>query len=250
MMGSCVNVASERLVKQLALSTTVHRTSYRLQWLSEKEELLMDKQTKVMLTIGGYGDRVVCDVVPMEALYLLLGRHWPFGKKVIHDGITNRFTFIHLGQRVMLKPLSPREVHEDKKIKLNKKESKSEVEKRIEKGKEKVGEKSKSVREKELHLSRKSKSKRKKKGILASMQNFLEEFQHVFLADIPHRVGATWPNRTTYRTNFEDVKEIQKQVGKLMEKGWVRETMSPCVIPIILVQKNMALGGYALIVDQ
>ncbi|RDX88819.1 hypothetical protein CR513_29527, partial [Mucuna pruriens] len=41
--GSCVNVASERLVKQLALPTIVHRTSYRLQWLSEKGGLLMDK---------------------------------------------------------------------------------------------------------------------------------------------------------------------------------------------------------------
>ncbi|RDX84734.1 hypothetical protein CR513_34170, partial [Mucuna pruriens] len=36
-----------------------------------------------------------------------------YDKKVIHDGVTNRFTFVHLGQRVVLKPLSPREFHED-----------------------------------------------------------------------------------------------------------------------------------------
>ncbi|RDX88821.1 hypothetical protein CR513_29529, partial [Mucuna pruriens] len=118
-----------------------------------------------MLTLGGYGDRVVYDVVPMEALHLLLGRHWPFGKKVIHDGITNRFTFIHLGQRVILKSLSPRE--------LNKKESKSEVKKRKERGKEKVGEKSKSVREKE---------QKKKKENNECKRATLDEVRKVLLA--------------------------------------------------------------------
>ncbi|RDY05248.1 hypothetical protein CR513_10927, partial [Mucuna pruriens] len=92
---------SERLVKQLALPTIVHPTSYRLQQLSEKGELLVDKQTKVMLTLGGYDDRVVGDVVPMKAIHLLLGRHWQFGKKVIHDGITNRHSYIW-GKRLCL----------------------------------------------------------------------------------------------------------------------------------------------------
>ncbi|RDY04687.1 hypothetical protein CR513_11573, partial [Mucuna pruriens] len=43
-----VNVASERLVKRLALPTIVHPRPYRLQWLSEKEELLVDKKAKVI----------------------------------------------------------------------------------------------------------------------------------------------------------------------------------------------------------
>ncbi|RDX88535.1 hypothetical protein CR513_29861, partial [Mucuna pruriens] len=84
--GSCVNVASERLVKKLALPTT----------LSEKGDLLVDKQVEVTFTLGAYEDRVVCD----------------FDKRVIHDGVTNHFIFIHLWQRVVLKPLSPREVQE------------------------------------------------------------------------------------------------------------------------------------------
>ncbi|RDX88774.1 hypothetical protein CR513_29581, partial [Mucuna pruriens] len=247
--GSCVNVANERLVKQLALPTIVHPTSYRLQGLNEKGELLVDKQTKVMLTLGGFRNRLVCDVVPMEAKHLLLGRHWQFGKKVIQDRITN----------------SERKFD----AKLNKKENKSEVEKRKERGKEKVGEKSKSVRrfllakreplftlptDMPLHVSPSL------NALPVGMQNFLEEFQHVFLEDvvtlrgIEHHIDlrheATLPNRTAYRMNSEEVKEIQKQVGKLLEKVWVRETMSPCVIPIILVPKNMALRGCALIVDQ
>ncbi|RDY11940.1 hypothetical protein CR513_03327, partial [Mucuna pruriens] len=109
---SCVNVASERLVKKLTLPTIIHLRPSRLQWLSEKGELLVDRQVEVMFTLRGYEDRVVCDVVPMDATHWLLGKPWQFDKKVIHDGVTNHFTFIHMGQRVMLKPLSPSE--EDK----------------------------------------------------------------------------------------------------------------------------------------
>ncbi|RDX94053.1 hypothetical protein CR513_23607, partial [Mucuna pruriens] len=72
--GSCVNVASERLVKKLALLTIVHPKPYKLQWLSDKEELLVDRQVKVMFTLGRYEDTMVCNVVPMEASHLLLGR--------------------------------------------------------------------------------------------------------------------------------------------------------------------------------
>ncbi|RDY03599.1 hypothetical protein CR513_12800, partial [Mucuna pruriens] len=64
---------------------------------SEKGGSLVNRQVKVMFTLGRYENRV------------------QFDKKVIHDGVTNQFTFIHLGQRVVLKPLSQREVHEDQK---------------------------------------------------------------------------------------------------------------------------------------
>ncbi|RDY05298.1 hypothetical protein CR513_10881, partial [Mucuna pruriens] len=72
--GSCVNVASERLVKKLGLPTTVHPRPYRLQWLSQKGEFLVDKQAEVTFTLGSYEDKVICDMVPMEATHLLLGK--------------------------------------------------------------------------------------------------------------------------------------------------------------------------------
>ncbi|KAH9780700.1 hypothetical protein KPL71_008176 [Citrus sinensis] len=42
--------------------------------------------------------------------------------------------------------------------------------------------------------------------------------------------GATIPNRPAYRSNLEETKELQRQVEELLEKGYVRESMSPCVI--------------------
>ena len=81
------------------------------------------------------------------------------------------------------------------------------------------------------------------------MEQLLKEYDDVFPQDIPHGLppqrgiehnidlipGASIPNRPAYRSNPEETKEIQKQVEKLLEKGWVRESLSPCAMPIILV---------------
>ncbi|RDX97771.1 hypothetical protein CR513_19413, partial [Mucuna pruriens] len=70
-------------------SPSTPRTSnikgFKLQWLSEHEELVVNKQVEVAFTLGRYEDKVLYDVVPMEAKHLLLG--WPrqFDRKVNHD---------------------------------------------------------------------------------------------------------------------------------------------------------------------
>lgn len=50
--------------------------------------------------------------------------------------------------------------------------------------------------------------------------------------------GASLPNRPAYRSNSQETKEIQRQVEELIGKGWVRDSMSPCAVPIILVPKK------------
>jgi len=44
--------------------------------------------------------------------------------------------------------------------------------------------------------------------------------------------------RPTYRTDHEETKEIESQVQKLMDKGWVQKSLSPCVVPVLLVPKK------------
>jgi hypothetical protein len=46
------------------------------------------------------------------------------------------------------------------------------------------------------------------------------------------------PNRAAYRANPKETKEIQQQVQDLLNRGYVRESLSPCFVPVILVPKK------------
>ncbi|XP_052477141.1 uncharacterized protein LOC128032567 [Gossypium raimondii] len=86
----------------------------------------------------------------------------------------------------------------------------------------------------------------------ASIVSLLQEFEDVFpketpkglppLRGIEHQIdfipGATIPNRPAYRTNPEETKELQRQVVELMDKGYIRESLSPCAVPVLLVPKK------------
>ncbi|RDX77931.1 hypothetical protein CR513_41857, partial [Mucuna pruriens] len=108
--GSSVNETRLKLVEKLALPTLVQNRPYKLQWLSEKGKLLVDKQVSLVITFWSYKDDILCDVVPMEATHILLGKPWEYDRKLTHDGVSNRFCFVHLGEKVVLKPLSLGEV--------------------------------------------------------------------------------------------------------------------------------------------
>ena len=59
--------------------------------------------------------------------------------------------------------------------------------------------------------------------------------------------GATLPNRAAYQTNPEETKEIQRQVQDLLDRGYVRESLSPYVVPVLLVPKKD--GTWRMCVD-
>ena len=84
------------------------------------------------------------------------------------------------------------------------------------------------------------------------VSSVLHEFEDVFAEDGPsgmppfrgieHQIdlyhGATIPNQPAYRTNHEKTKELQRQVEELMVKGHVRESLSPCVVLVLLVPEK------------
>lgn len=73
----------------------------------------VNSQVWVPLAIGKYEDEVLCDILPMEAGHILLGRPWQSDRKVNHDGFTNRHSFEFKGRRTTLVPLPPHEVYLD-----------------------------------------------------------------------------------------------------------------------------------------
>src|ERR1044071_7603955 len=110
--GSCCNIASSELVSKLQLRTFCHPKPYKLHWMNECGELRVHRQAKVTITLGHYEDTILCDVVPMQACHILLGRPWQFDRRVMHDGYTNKYSFQYKGRNVILKPMTPLQIAE------------------------------------------------------------------------------------------------------------------------------------------
>ena len=73
--GSCTNVVAEDMVTKLNLKTEPHPQPYKIQWFQRGCGLKVTKKCLVSFSIGkNYKDEVWCDVVPMDAYHLLLGR--------------------------------------------------------------------------------------------------------------------------------------------------------------------------------
>jgi hypothetical protein len=55
----------------------------------------------------------VCDVVPMQACHILLGRHWQFDKYSMHHDRLNQYSFPHNDKKILLHPMSPEAIMHD-----------------------------------------------------------------------------------------------------------------------------------------
>ncbi|KAL5764416.1 hypothetical protein ACOSQ2_017010 [Xanthoceras sorbifolium] len=181
----------------------------KLQWLNDSGEVRVNKQVLVSFSIGKYKDEVVCDVVPMNAGHMLLGRPWQFDRHVTHDGYTNRYSFVLHKRPITLVPLTPRQVYEDQVRLKDERDVKNESE---------------SSKEKEVEEKKRE-----------TKQDFDEVFPEEMPIGLPpirgieHQIdfvpGAPIPNRPAYQSNPEETKELQRQVDELMEKGYVQVFM-------------------------
>ncbi|KAK9668686.1 hypothetical protein RND81_13G078400 [Saponaria officinalis] len=105
--GSCTNVVSKSLVDELKLQTRDRDKSYKLHWLNGDYGIHVKKQALISLSLGPYTDELWCDVVPMSACHILLGRPWQFDRRVEHDGRSNVYSVTKGNVTYNLKPLSP-----------------------------------------------------------------------------------------------------------------------------------------------
>jgi hypothetical protein len=85
---------------------------------------MVTKHVLISFLIEKYKDDVLCDMIPMHASHLLLGRPWQFDRKDKRDELKNRYFLENDGRTYTLASLSPKQVYEDQ-LKLKKK---SEVE--------------------------------------------------------------------------------------------------------------------------
>jgi hypothetical protein len=108
--GSMDNIVSTEMVEKLELEMTEHPSPYRVSWLQKGHQVTVTKQCLVEFKIGGYNDKILCDVIPMDVCHLLLGRPWQYDRNVIHDGRMNTYTLEKNGRTHMLLPIKDKEV--------------------------------------------------------------------------------------------------------------------------------------------
>uniref|UniRef100_A0A2N9IT46 CCHC-type domain-containing protein n=1 Tax=Fagus sylvatica TaxID=28930 RepID=A0A2N9IT46_FAGSY len=183
--GVVYPVTGESLVARRALNTHIKvddaeqqrenifhtRCHVNNKWLNDCGEVRVDRQVLVTFSIGKYLDEVLCDVVPMHAGHILLGRPWQYDRRAIHDGFKNMYSFVKEGKTIKLAPLTPSQVYEDQ-LKLKSEEFE--------------------------HVFPKE------------MPNELPPIRGIE-HQIDFVPGADIPNRPAYKSNPEETKELQRQ---------------------------------------
>jgi hypothetical protein len=111
--GSTDNLVSTEMVEKLELETTAHPEPYKVSWLQTGHWVMVTKQCLVEINIGGYRDKILCDLIPMDVCHILLGRPWQFDRNVIHDGRKNTYTLEKNGRTHMLLLIKEKKVKEE-----------------------------------------------------------------------------------------------------------------------------------------
>ncbi|GKC98511.1 putative reverse transcriptase domain-containing protein [Tanacetum coccineum] len=110
-LGSYDNLIAEEAVQKLGLETENHSKPYKLQWLKKGGEVTISKHVLVTFSIGTtYKDNIWCDVVPIDACHLLLGRPWEYDHNTTHNERANTYSFLFGCVKITLMPNKPKEL--------------------------------------------------------------------------------------------------------------------------------------------
>ena len=88
--------------------------------------------------------------------------------------------------------------------------------------------------------------------MLAEIESLLNEYKEIVTKDIHDGLPlvriishcmdmiprASLPNKAPYRLTPIENKELNRQVYDFLEKGLIRESLNPCVVPVVLSPKN------------
>jgi len=107
--GSTNNLVAREMVEKLGLKRLKHPTPYRVQWLQEGHQLLVDEQCEVEFHIDEYKDKVICDIMSMNVCDILLGRPWQYDRDAVYFGKKNYYKVYKDGIKRKLVPIKDEE---------------------------------------------------------------------------------------------------------------------------------------------
>jgi hypothetical protein len=210
------------------------------------------KQCLIEFKIGGYNYKILFDVIPMDVCHLLLGRPWKYDRNVVHDGRMNKYTLEKDGRTHRFLPMKDKEVEPEVSntiLLMSGKELLTEMEKK---------------EDPQFFLVRKPRivlTSTRVDEFPEEIQELLGEFADIIVDELPclfppmrslsHHIdlilGAILPNKAAYRLTPQENEEVKKQVQELLDKGLVRERLSPCAVPTMLSPKKD--GGWRMCTD-
>jgi hypothetical protein len=250
--GSTDNLISTEMVEKLELETTKHPSPYKVSWLQKGHWVSVTKQCLVKFKIGNYHDEILCDVIPMDVCHILLGRPWQYDRNVVHDGRMNTYTLEKDGRTHRLLPIKDKEVKPEVTstiLLMSRKELLTEMEKN---------------EDPQFFVVKKPRivlTSTRVDDLPDEIQELLGEFADIIVDELPrslppmrsvsHHIDliprASLPNKAAYRLTPQENEEVKRQVQDLLDKGLVRESLSPCVVSTVLSPKKD--GGWRMCID-
>ncbi|XP_038701867.1 uncharacterized protein LOC119998596 [Tripterygium wilfordii] len=206
--GSQENLIDKNVVQKLKLFVEKRPEPYAVKWIKPLEKVRVTERCLVPLSIGRYSDEVYCDILDMDACH--------------------KSTFLSICSSVQ------------------------DLERDFRQSKQLFA-----VVVKGDHSS----SPQLVSSLPGKIQDLLSDFKELISDEIPsglppmrniqHQIdlilGASLPNVPHYRLSPKEHEILREKIQELLDKGQIRESLSPCSVAALLVPKKN--GTYRLCID-
>ncbi|KAI0501107.1 hypothetical protein KFK09_019325 [Dendrobium nobile] len=252
--GCTENVIARSVVQGLNLKTTKNSHPYKISWVKKGMEIVVSESYRVTFSIGKhYVCEVLCDVLDMDVCHLILGRPWQFDVGAIYDCRVNSYAFEWKGRRLRLLSSSAE-------LKSQVPGSSKQAAIHVVSGtsllhcwKEQAPLFALLVTEPNLDPA--------VRGCHEEVDVLLKQYSDIMPAELPiglppvrnvqHQVdllpGASLPNMPHYRLNPKEKLILQELIDDLLKKQFIHTSLSPCVVPALLVLKKD--GSWRMCID-
>lgn len=242
--SSIENLVSNTMIDKLGLKKIPHPNPYRVSWLNKDQQTLVDEQCWVAFQIGEYKDKVLCEVINMDACHLLLGRPLQYDVNSQHEGKKNVYTLTKNGISYTMTPFPDCDKEKPSKssvMLVGEKEFLKVLKEKdtpyfsiIIKPKTKPG-KTPNNQKIQSNVGPKEVAELlgKYKGLIVDKSNDILPPKRSISHYIDFIPSSTLPNKAAYKLTPAQNAEVARKIQELMEKGFIRKSISPCVVPIV-----------------